>query len=87
MDRQKLLQRITLEIITEAMGNIEAVEQGYEHNQGKILEEIEDYFKSNLELDTALIADIQDCISMGEEKAFLLGICEGIRLMKSTERI
>lgn len=87
MKKQEILNKITLSTITEALTNIEAFEQEYTHIQSNDLEAIKNRIQTNLELDTALIDDIQDCISICEERAFSIGLLEGIKLIKLAEKL
>lgn len=87
MNKQNILEKITLSTLTEALTNIEAFEQSYNHIQSNDLEAIKNRIQTNLELDTALINDIKDCISISEERAFIIGLIEGIKLMKSAEKL
>lgn len=48
---------------------------------------IKNRIQANLELDTSILKDIQDCISICEERAFIVGLVEGIKLMKIAEKI
>ena len=82
MSGQELKDRITIGTIIEALNDMEPFQQSYENSQHKILADIESRLKGVLEADIAVINDIKDCISIGEEKAFIIGFCEGMKLMK-----
>ena len=83
MHKQELVQKFNIGDIVQVVKSTEEFERSYEQSQQRILEDIKSQLQACLELDTRLLNDIKDYAAISEEKAFMLGVCEGIRLMKA----
>ena len=82
MDRQKLMQRINLEMIMDNIASIGTVEAEYDRSQDRILEDIHRHLQDQTVDDQTVMNDIKDCIAISEEKAFIIGFYEGMKLMR-----
>ena len=70
-----------------AMKNIEVFEESYVDTQNRLMEEIEAELRKNLECDMKILNDIKDYGAIVEEKAFMIGVYEGIRLARLVNMI
>ena len=82
MNKQELLQRVSVEMIIDNTTSCGAFETEYVRSQEKILEDIHRYLQEDRGADQTLMNDIRDCIAISEEKAFVIGFCEGMKLMR-----
>ena len=84
MNINELKQRITLDMLIEASSNTEAFEKSYERSIERIFEDIKAYIKSasdGLSDEIKVMNDIDDCVAINEEKAYIIGFCDGIRII------
>ena len=86
MHRHELVERFDMEDIMHAMVSIEEFERSYDTCLERILEDIISRLKSCIGADLCLLNDITDYAAISEEKAYALGVCEGIRLMKEKDQ-
>lgn len=82
MDRRELMQRINLDVIMDNIASRGSVEAEYDRSQERILEDIHRHLQDQTVGDKTVMNDIKDCIAIGEEKAFIIGFCEGMKLMR-----
>lgn len=86
MKSQELQKLFDLDTIIKLMANIEEFERSYDMCLERILEDIKSRLKSCIGADLCLLNDITDYAAISEEKAYVLGVCEGIRIMKEKDQ-
>lgn len=71
----------------DAMKNIEEFEESYVDTQNRMMEEIEAELRKSMECDMKILNEIKDYGAIVEEKAFKIGVYEGIRLARLVNMI
>lgn len=86
MHRHELVKRFDIKDIMRAMASIDEFERSYDDCLQRILSDIKSRLESCTGIDLLLLNDIADYGTISEEKAYVLGVCEGIRLVQESDQ-